>query len=64
MSQPTGRADRRVASVVVFAGALATAAVYLASDYVTVDRTVTVASLPVLVAGVVAAGAALYWRAD
>lgn len=64
MSHTDGRADRHAASVAVLAGALATAGVYLASDYVAVQRTVAVASIPMLAAGLVAAGAAIYWRAD
>jgi|GEM_PF-5733324 len=64
MSHTDGQADRHTASVAVLAGALATAGVYLAADYVAVERTVAVASIPVAVAALVAAGAAIYWRAD
>ncbi|QLH79482.1 hypothetical protein HZS55_20240 [Halosimplex rubrum] len=64
MSHTDARTERHAASVAILAGALATAGVYVASDYVTVERTVAVASIPVVVAGLVAAGAAIYWRAD
>lgn len=64
MSQIQESATRYAATVTFLAGALATASIYLASSYITIERTVVVASIPVLIAGIVAAGAALYLPAE
>lgn len=54
--------ERHTASIMIVAGALATAVIYLLSDSVTIEQTVIVASAPVVVAGLVAAGSILYWH--
>lgn len=64
MSHETTDPHRYAASVAVFAGALATAALYVLSDYVAIERTVVVASVPALVVGLVAAAAVVFWRAS
>ncbi|WP_254525132.1 hypothetical protein [Natrinema caseinilyticum] len=64
MSINSENVERHTASVVILAGALATAAIYLLSDYVTIEQTVLVASTPVVVAAFVAAASILYWQLE
>ena len=58
------RADRYAVSVAILAGSLATATVYFLSDYVRIEQTVLVASVPVIAAALVSVGAVLYWQVD
>lgn len=64
MSRNYESVERHTASIVILAGALATATIYLLSDYVTIEQTILVASVPVVVAGLVAAASILYWQSE
>ncbi len=64
MSINSENVERHTASVVILAGSLATAAIYLLSDYVTIEQTVLVASTPVIVAAFVAVASILYWQSE
>ncbi len=64
MNRSNNSVERHTANIVILAGSLATAIIYILSDYVTIEQTILVASVPVVVAGLVAAASILYWQSE